>query len=89
MIIRLLFFVFFSCFNMLSSQNNKKNFFRGSSENFEVLGSNNSHFYFKKFNYIFKKDFNNILIDSLLFEENIPNNDIRLVFKKDDNVISK
>ena len=52
-----------------------------------MLGNNNSHFYFKKFNYIFKKDFNNILIDSLLFEENIPNNDIKLVFKKDDPII--
>ena len=87
MIIRLLFIVFFSCFNPLSSQNTKKDFFIGSSENFKVLGSNNSHFYFKKFNYIFKKDFNNILIDSLLFEENIPNNDIKLVFKKDDPII--
>ena len=87
MIIRLLFIVFFSCFNILSSQNTKKDFFIGSSENFEVLGNNNSHFYFKKFNYIFKKDFNNILIDSLLFEENIPNNDIKLVFKKDDPII--
>ena len=52
-----------------------------------MLGNNNSHFYFKKFNYIFKKDFNNILIDSLLFEENIPNNDLKLVFKKDDPII--
>ena len=78
---------FFSYFNLLSSQNTKKDFFIGSSENFEVLGNNNNYFYFKKFNYIFKKDFNNILIDSLLFEENIPNKDIKLVFKKDDPII--
>ena len=51
------------------------------------MGNNNSHFYFKKNNYIFKKDYNNILLDSFLFEENIPIKDIKLVFKKDDPII--
>ena len=87
MIIRLLFIVFFSCFNLLSSQNNRKDFFRDSSEKIKIMGNNNSHFYFKKNNYIFKKDFNNILLDSFLFEENIPIKDIKLVFKKDDPII--
>ena len=87
MIIRLLFIVFFSYFNLLSSQNNRKDFFRDSSEKIHIMGNNNSHFYFKKNNYIFKKDFNNILLDSFLFEENIPIKDIKLVFKKDDPII--
>ena len=87
MIIRLLFIVFFSCVNPLSSQNNRKDFFRNSSEKIQIMGNNNSHFYFKKNNYIFKKDYNNILLDSFLFEENIPIKDIKLVFKKDDPII--
>ena len=87
MLIRLLFIIIFSCFNLLSGQTSQRDFFRGSSVNLEVLGNNNSHFYFRKFNYIFKKDFNDILIDSLLFEENIPNKNIKLVFKKDDPII--
>ena len=87
MIIRLLFIVFFSCVNPLSSQNIRKDFFRNSSEKIQIMGNNNSHFYFKKNNYIFKKDYNNILLDSFLFEENIPIKDIKLVFKKDDPII--
>ena len=87
MIIRLLFIVFFSCVNPLSSQNNRKDFFRNSSEKIQIMGNNNSHFYFKKNNYLFKKDYNNILLDSFLFEENIPIKDIKLVFKKDDPII--
>ena len=87
MIIRLLFIVFFSCVNPLSSQNNRKDFFRNSPEKIQIMGNNNSHFYFKKNNYIFKKDYNNILLDSFLFEENIPIKDIKLVFKKDDPII--
>lgn len=87
MIIRLLFIVFFSCFNLLSSQNIRKDFFGGSLEKTQIMGNNNSHFYFKKNNYIFKKDFNNILLDSFLFEENISTKEIKLVFKKDDPII--
>ena len=87
MIIRVLIVVFFSLTNILNSQNNEMFFLTGSSTNTEVIAANNSCFYFKKNDYIIKKDYNNVLLDSFLFKENIPANDIKMVFKKDDPII--
>ena len=83
MIIRLFFVLIFSYINASFSQNSEFNFYRGDSETVSVLGNNENYFFVRKNKYILKKDYKNSLLETFLFENNIPSKEIQLVIQND------
>jgi|GEM_PF-2165444 len=85
--IRLLFVIIFSYINSSFSQNSEFDFYRGDSDNVSVLGNNENYFFVRKNKYILKKDYKNSLLETFLFENNIPSKEIQLVIQNDIPVI--
>jgi hypothetical protein len=81
--IRLIYFLFFSFNTILFSQNNADNLVRDTSDSETVLGSDHQFFYVRNGDYIIKKNYKNILLDSILFDKGQSSNNIKLVFKND------
>ena len=81
--IRVIFFLFFSFNTILFSQNNADNLVKATSDSETVLGSDHQFFYVRNGDYIIKKNYKNILLDSILFDKGQSSNNIKLVFKND------
>ena len=85
--IRVLILLIFSFNYVLFSQNREGNSVSGTSDNETVLGSDHQFFYVKNGDYILKKNYKNILLDSFLFDKRYPHKSIKLVFQNDAPVI--
>ena len=81
--IRLIYIFFFSFNTILFSQNNADNLVRDTSDSETVLGSDHQFFYVRNGDYIIKKNYKNIILDSILFDKEQSSNNIKLVFKND------
>ena len=86
--IRVIILVIFSFNSVLFSQNNADNSISGSSDAETVLGNDQQFFYVRNGDYIFKKNYKNNLLDSVLFDKRHPNKNIKLVIQNDDPVIA-
>jgi len=87
MFIRLFFCLFFSISSFLFSQNNRFSSQNDTTNTEIILGSNNQHFYLKNGDYILKKNLQNVLIESFLFKNKAPINDIKLVINNNEPVL--
>jgi len=79
--IRVLILIFLSFNCALFSQNREGNSVSGTSDNETVLGSDHQFFYVRNGDYIFKRDYKNNLLDSILFDKEHPINNIKLVIQ--------
>jgi len=79
--IRVLILFIFSFNYVLFSQNREGNSVSGTSDNETVLGSDHQFFYVRNGAYIFKRDYKNNLLDSILFDKEHPTNNIKLVIQ--------
>ena len=79
--IRVIILVFLSFNCALFSQNREGNLVSGTSDAETVLGSDHQFFYVRNGDYIFKRDYKNNLLDSILFDKEQPSNNIKLVFQ--------
>ena len=84
---RLIILVFLSFNCALFSQNKEGDSVRGTSDNITVMGGDHQFFYVRNGDYIFKRDYKNNLLDSILFDNRYPNNNIKLVIQNGDPVI--
>ena len=75
--IRVLILIFLSFNCALFSQNREGS----TSDNETVLGSDHQFFYVRNGDYIFKRDYKNNLLDSILFDKEHPTNNIKLVIQ--------
>ncbi len=85
--IRVLILLVFSFNYVLFSQNNTDDLAKETSQPSSVLGNDDRFFYVKNGDYILKKNYKNILLDSFLFDKRYPNKSIKLVFQNDAPVI--
>ena len=85
--IRVLILLIFGFNYVLFSQNNTDDLAKETSQPSSVLGNNDRFFYVKNGDYILKKNYKNILLDSFLFNKRYPNKSIKLVFQNDAPVI--
>ena len=85
--IRVLILLVFSFNYVLFSQNNTDDLAKETSQPSSVLGNNDRFFYVKNGDYILKKNYKNILLDSFLFDKRYPHKSIKLVFQNDAPVI--
>ena len=85
--VRVLLLLLFSFNTLLFSQNNADNLVIGTSDSETVLGSDYPFFYVRNGDYILKKNYKNVLLDSFLFDKRYPNKSIKLVFQNDAPVI--
>lgn len=85
--IRVIILVFLSFNCALFSQNKEGDSVRGTSDNKTVMGGDHQFFYVRNGDYIFKRDYKNNLLDSILFDNRYPNNNIKLVIQNGDPVI--
>ena len=79
--IRVIILVVFSFNSVLFSQNNVDNPISGTLDAETLLGSDHQFFYVRNGDYIFKRDFKNNLLDSILFDKEHPTNNIKLVIQ--------
>ena len=79
--IRVIILVFLSFNCALFSQNREGNLVSGTSDAETVLGSDHQFFYVRNGDYIFKRDYKNNLLDSILFDKEHPINNIKLVIQ--------
>ena len=79
--IRVIILVFLSFNCALFSQNREGNLVSGTSDAETVLGSDHQFFYVRNGDYIFKRDYKNNLLDSILFDKEHPTNNIKLVIQ--------
>ena len=79
--IRVIILVIFSFNSVLFSQNNVDNLISGTSDAETVLGSDHQFFYVRNGDYIFKRDYKNNLLDSILFDKEHSTNNIKLVIQ--------
>ena len=87
MYIRVFFCLFFSINSFLFSQKNRFSSQNDTTNTEIILGSNNQHLYLKNGDYILKKNLQNVLLDSFLFKNKAPKNDVKLVFKNNEPVL--
>jgi len=85
---RLLFYLILGLSSLLFSQNNAYKSLRVAQKNGTVIGNDNHFFYVRNGDYIFKRDYKNNLLDSILFDNRYPNKSIKLVIQNDDPVIA-
>ena len=84
-IVLILMFLSFNC--ALFSQNRKGNLVSGTSDAETVLGSDHQFFYVRNGDYIFKRDYKNNLLDSILFDKEQSSDNIKLVFQNNAPII--
>ena len=85
--IRVLILVILSFNYVLFSQNNTDDLDKETSQPSSVLGNDDRFFYVRNGDYILRKNYKNILLDSFLFDKRYPHKSIKLVFQNDALVI--